>query len=57
MRNQVFKNVSFWDYTFVIATIITVDKTIREVALEIGAKDDQPEDGNPDIYIINERNE
>ena len=35
-------------------TIITVDKTIREVALEIGANDDEPEDGNPDIYNLND---
>ena len=35
-------------------TVITVDKTIRDVALEIGANDDEPEDGNPDIYNLND---
>ena len=39
-------------------TLITVDKTLREVALEIGANDDFENggegDGNPDIYNLTE---
>ena len=34
-------------------SIISVDKSIREQALEIGANDDD-EDGNPDIYNLSD---